>query len=39
MRLHGEYMTEGRAHAGIIFGDQQRLDAATEFARLVEFEV
>jgi hypothetical protein len=35
MRLHSECMTEGRAHAGIIFGDQQRFGVGEQMRRLL----
>jgi len=35
MHLHGEYMTEGWAHAGIIFGDQQRFSIGEQVRRLL----
>jgi hypothetical protein len=33
MHLHGEYMSAGRAHAGIIFGDQQRFGVGEQMRR------
>ena len=35
MHLHGEYMTAGRAHAGIVFGDQQRFSVGEQMRRLL----
>jgi hypothetical protein len=35
MRLHGEYMTAGREHAGIVFGDQQRFGVGEQMRRLL----
>jgi hypothetical protein len=35
MQLHGEYMTAGREHAGIIFGDQQRYSVGEQMRRLL----
>ena len=34
MHLHGEYAAAGRAHAGIIFGDQQRYSVGEQMRRL-----
>lgn len=33
MFLHGEYVPVGRAHAGIIFGDRQRLSVGEQMRR------
>lgn len=33
MQLHGEYMADGRAHAGIIFGDQQQYSVGEQMRR------
>ena len=35
MRLHGEYLSAGRTHAGIIFGDQQRYGVGEQMRRLL----
>lgn len=35
MHLHSEYMTAGREHAGIIFGDQQRFSVGEQMRRLL----
>ena len=35
MHLHGEYLTAGRGHAGIIFGDQQRFSVGEQMRRLL----
>jgi arginine utilization protein RocB len=35
MHLHGEYMSAGQAHAGIIFGDQQRFGVGEQMRRLL----
>ena len=35
MHLHGKYETAGRAHAGIIFGDQQRFSVGEQMQRLL----
>jgi hypothetical protein len=35
MHLHGEYVSAGRAHAGIIFGDQQRFSVGEQMRRLL----
>lgn len=35
MYLHGEYMSAGREHAGIIFGDQQRFGVGEQMRRLL----
>jgi hypothetical protein len=35
MHLHGEYMSAGRMHAGIIFGDQQRFSVGEQMRRLL----
>lgn len=35
MRLHGEYVSAGRAHAGIPFGDQQRFGVGEQMRRLL----
>lgn len=35
MHLHGEYVTAGRAHAGIVFGDQQRFSVGEQMRRLL----
>ena len=35
MQLHGEYMSAGREHAGIIFGDQQRFGVGEQMRRLL----
>ena len=35
MNLHSEYVTAGRAHAGIIFGDQQRFSVGEQMRRLL----
>jgi hypothetical protein len=34
MQLHSEYAAAGRAHAGIIFGDQQRYSVGEQMRRL-----
>jgi hypothetical protein len=34
MRLHGEYTAAGKAHASIIFGDQQRYGVGEQMRRL-----
>jgi hypothetical protein len=34
MHLHGEYMSAGRAHAGIVFGDRQRFSVDEQMRRL-----
>lgn len=34
MTLHSAYMAEGRAHAGIIFGQQQRYSVGEQMRRL-----
>jgi hypothetical protein len=34
MRLHSAYMAEGRTHAGIIFGQQQRYSVGEQMRRL-----
>lgn len=33
MHLHGEHVTAGRAHAGIVFGDQQRFSVGEQMRR------
>ena len=35
MHLHGRYMSDGRTHAGIIFGDQQRFSVGEQMRRLL----
>ncbi len=35
MRLHGEYMSAGLSHAGIVFGDQQRFGVGEQMRRLL----
>ena len=35
MHLHSEYVTAGRAHAGIVFGDQQRFSVGEQMRRLL----
>ena len=35
MRLHGEYLSAGRAHAGVIFGDPQRFGVGEQMRRLL----
>jgi hypothetical protein len=35
MQLHGEYMSAGRAHAGIIFGDHQRFGVGEQMRWLL----
>src|SRR5215207_11721369 len=35
MHLHGGYMSAGREHAGIIFGDQQRFSVGEQMRRLL----
>ena len=39
MHLHGEYMSAGRAHAGIIFGDQQRFSVGEQMRWLLRILV
>jgi hypothetical protein len=39
MHLHGEYMSAGRAHAGIIFGDQQRFSVGEQMRRVLRILV
>jgi hypothetical protein len=39
MHLHGEYMTAGREHAGILFGDQQRFSVGEQMRRLLRILV
>ena len=35
MNLHGEYISSGQTHAGIIFGDQQRFGVGEQMRRLL----
>ena len=35
LRLHGEDMNEGRAHAGIVFDDQQHFSVGEQMRRLL----
>lgn len=35
MHLHGEYVSAGRAHAGIVFGDQQCFSVGEQMRRLL----
>ena len=35
MHLHSEYVNAGRAHAGIVFGDQQRFSVGEQMRRLL----
>ncbi len=34
MQLHSQYMADGKMHAGIIFGDQQRYSVGEQMRRL-----